>query len=389
TQGSLYVNSEAGLYGSLTFDWTGSGDSPKLIILNHIAFNAGSSINVTQENAGLIYLGGDVFFNAGSNLNMTGGFLQFAGIGNSHIRTSAPTTIHHLVSSKEPGYDTLFLGYNDACLTIGGNLEVYAGSTLGTFYSEGYTTIPDICLKGNLSVDPGGTCALDHGTLSLEGVANSSFNLGDAGNYVHDLRIYKTGTFNYTVTLHSDIDVRGDLVIDDGILETRVMAYPSNFYYDLLVGGDWDNNAGTGAFKEYSSMSVTLNGTGEQILSTETFSNLILDKPGGNMFIPAGSNVICTSYDWVHGAYQVDGGTFSANDLADNGIWGDITLFSGTINYHQDTNAGSTVDLQGDLTIVGGVFNVFGGAGDSWWTGSLTMVGGTLDFCDVGIYIPY
>jgi len=32
---------------------------------------------------------------------------------------------------------------------------------------------------------------------------------------------------------------------------------------------------------------------------------------------------------------------------------------------------------------------VFGGAGDSWWTGSLTMVGGTLDFCDVGIYIPY
>ncbi|MFO8144170.1 MAG: hypothetical protein R6T89_00340, partial [Candidatus Syntrophosphaera sp.] len=114
TQGSLYVNSEAGLYGSLILDWTGSGDSPKLIILNHIAFNAGSSVNVTQENAGLIYLGGDVFFNAGSNLNMTGGFLQLAGIGNSHIRTYAPTTIHHLVSSKDPGYDTLFLGYNDA-----------------------------------------------------------------------------------------------------------------------------------------------------------------------------------------------------------------------------------------------------------------------------------
>jgi len=346
TQGSLYVNSEAGFYGSLTFDWTGSGDSPKLIILNHIAFNAGTSVNVTQENAGLIYLGGDVFFNAGSNVNMTGGFLQLSGIGNSHIRTSAPTTIHHLVSSKEPGYDTLFLGYNDAVLTIGGNITVDAGCGLGTFYSEGYTTMPDVCLKGNLDVDPGGICALDHGTLSLEGTANSFLNLGDAGNYVNNLRINKTGLFNYTVTLHSDLDARGNLVIDDGILETRIVAYPSNIYHDLFIGGGWDNNAGPGAFKEYSAMSVTLDGAGDQTLSTETFSNLILDKSGGAMVIPAGSDVSCTSYDWEQGAYLVDGGIFTAIDLADNGIWGDITLFSGTINYHQDTNAGSQVDLR-------------------------------------------
>ncbi|MGC9361986.1 MAG: hypothetical protein ACP5F3_03565, partial [Candidatus Syntrophosphaera sp.] len=384
-QVTLHVHAVAGLYGLLELDWSGNDQLPILLVDGDLNFNTGASVNVTQENAGQIWVQGDVHFNTGSNVNMTRGTLKFWGTGNSYVRTDAPTTINDLRSAKDSPYLTGFHSDSASTLTISGDIVVVAGSTLNHYYS-GITI-----LKGNMTVESGASCALAAGTLSLEGMGNSFLNLGDAGNYIHNLRIYKTGAFNYTVTLHSDIDVRGDLVIDDGILETRVMAYPTNFYYDLIVGGDWDNNAGTGAFKEYSAMSVTLNGAGEQTLSTENFSNLILDKSGGAMLIPTGSNVICTSYDWAQGAYSVTGGSFTAQALVDDGIYGTITLSSGTIDYFQGTDAASRIDLNADLTIHDGTFNIHGGGADSQWpyasSASIEMSGGTLDFKDRGILI--
>lgn len=384
-QVTLHVHAVAGLYGLLELDWSGNDQLPVLYVDGDLNFNTGSSVNVTQENAGQIWVQGDVWFNTGSNVNMTRGILRMRGTGNSYIRTDAPTTINDLRSAKDSPYLTGFHNDSASTLTISGDMLVESGSAMNHYYTG--TTI----LKGNITVESGASCALAAGTLSLEGVENSFLNLGDDGNYVHNLRIYKTGAFNYTVTLHSDIDVRGDLVIDDGILETRVMAYPTNFYYDLIVGGDWDNNAGTGAFKEYSAMSVTLTGAGDQTLSTETFSNLILDKSGGAMLIPTGSNVSCTSYDWTQGAYSVTGGSFTVQDLADDGIFGEITLYSGIIYYFQGSDAASRIDLNADLTIHDGTFNIHGGGADSQWpyasSASIEMSGGTLDFKDRGILI--
>jgi hypothetical protein len=384
-QVTLHVHAVAGLYGLLELDWSGNDQIPILRVDGDLNFHTGASVNVTQENAGQIWVQGNVWFNTGSNVSMNRGVLRLRGTGNSYIRTDVPTTINDLYSGKDSTYLTGFHHESAATLTISGNIVVQSGSSMNHYYSG--TTI----LKGNLNVESGAFCALAAGTLSLEGIANSSINLGDPGNYVHNLRINKTGIFNYTVTLHSDLDARGNLVIDDGILDTRILAYPSNFYFDLIVGGDWDNNAGTGAFKEYSAMSVTLNGAGDQTLSTETFSNLILDKSGGAMIIPTGSYVSCTNYDWEQGGLSVTGGTFTAQDLADNGIYGAITLSSGTIDYFQDTDAASRIDLNADLTIHDGTFNVHGGGADSQWPhssgASIEMSSGTLDFKDRGILI--
>ncbi|MBW6514073.1 MAG: hypothetical protein K0B87_04895 [Candidatus Syntrophosphaera sp.] len=382
TQEFLHVRSDASLYGTLSMDWSGSGGTPVLIVEGDLTFAAGSSVEITQENASSIYAFSDVQFNSGSNVNMTSGYLVMTATGHGYIRTHAPTTIHHLRSDKDSPYVCGFSSDSSASLTIGGNLEVYEGSGLSQLYTG--TTI----LKGNLVVQSGGTCMLNYGTLSLEGIANSYINLGNAGNYVNNLRINKTGAINYTVYLSSPLEAKGNVSIDDGVLSGRTQTFPY-VYHMLTLGGNWNNNVSPSAF---SNGSLTLNGSGTQTMSSETLRTLRLDKSAGTMVIPSGSEVVCNSYDWVQGAYVVNNGSFTALDLADPGIFGDITLAYGEINYHQDTNAGSYVDLRGDLNISGGVFTINGGIGPAFFSyidpASLTMGGGELDFKNVGIIIP-
>jgi hypothetical protein len=113
-----------------------------------------------------------------------------------------------------------------------------------------------------------------------------------------------------------------------------------------------------------------------------------LDKPSGEMRFPAEVSV-CDHYDWVQGFYRVSGGTFTINDLVDNGIFGTISVTSGELNIHQD--AGQFIDLNGTLFISSGICNVFGGGYESFWSyaddASITMSGGVLDFVDNGIRI--
>jgi hypothetical protein len=65
-------------------------------------------------------------------------------------------------------------------------------------------------------------------------------------------------------------------------------------------------------------------------------------------------------------------------------------LYYGTINLTQD--GGSYLDMQGDVNIQGGEFNVHGSLGTSFWpvgssTYNLTMTDGVFDWKDVGIYL--
>ncbi|MCD4697190.1 MAG: hypothetical protein K8S16_13215, partial [Bacteroidales bacterium] len=103
-----------------------------------------------------------------------------------------------------------------------------------------------------------------------------------------------------------------------------------------------------------------------------------------------GTDVICSNYKWTAGLIDVEsGGSFTANDLLDNGIFGIYVISSGgTVNL---TNYDGYVDLNGDVFIGDGTMNIYGGTTPSYWpyanNASITMTDGILDFHDQGIYV--
>ena len=182
----------------------------------------------------------------------------------------------------------------------------------------------------------------------------------------------------YTLTLNGDLNINGNLTMNNaaGIIYAK---------------GNWNNYVGAAGFAAGPGKVVFNGGAYHQYCSNETFNILEVNKPSGGAFRMNGTNVVCAQYDWTAGAIDVLTGSFTANDLADNGIFGSYyTNPGGTINLHQD--ASQYADLDGNLYFSGGGnINVYGGNGDSFWpylaNASITMSGGVLDFKDIGIYV--
>lgn len=368
TSGSLTVETDAEIYGTLAMTTSNAGN---LYIQNDLIFGSGASTNITVDSE--IYVGRHLEFQEGSSVNMASGYLEMSGTGNCFIRTYAPTTINNLRSNKSSGGYMSFSNISTATLTINGNFWTYNGSTSHHAYAG--TTV----IKGSLFSYTGGLVTFNSGTISFEGGSSSSIFFEDTGNYMRNLTVNKTGTIS--VFLSAAATVNGNLTIQSGRFN------PSS--NTLTLGGNWTNNLGPTAFIEGTG-SVILNGNSTQTMTTDEFYTLVLNKSGGVMSIPTGVTVTCQSYDWTAGAYTVSGGTFTVVDLADPGIFGTITLSSGTINYTQDS--GNYIDLRANLTISGGTFNVSGGNSTCWFSyidvATLTMSNGTLDIKNWGILIP-
>lgn len=192
------------------------------------------------------------------------------------------------------------------------------------------------------------------------------------------------------VTLESNLSLHGSLTISG---TSTLNATDRTIYLEK----DWRNQVGPDGFVETNSR-VVFNGnlhldTTQCIHQGEIFNVLELAKPAGSLiFNSAGAEVSCAQYDWTHGSLQVWAGTFTALDLADDGIYGGIRVQGeGIVNL---TNSDGSVNLNGDLIFNGGgTINIHGGTSLSWWPGtgnsaSILMTGGILDFKDVGIYIP-
>ncbi|MBN1198532.1 MAG: T9SS type A sorting domain-containing protein, partial [Bacteroidales bacterium] len=135
------------------------------------------------------------------------------------------------------------------------------------------------------------------------------------------------------------------------------------------------------------------NGDGPQYVGSEHFNILELDKPDDNLFSSNNNHIICDVYDWTNGCLWIQNGTFVANDLADDGIYGGFVLgetFTWEYIYlHQDVS--QSIDLHGSITIHGGEFRVYGGKDQSLWgthaNANVSMNTGVLDFVDQGIAI--
>ena len=123
---------------------------------------------------------------------------------------------------------------------------------------------------------------------------------------------------------------------------------------------------------------------------SETFNILEVNKASGGAFRPYNDhNVVCAAYDWTAGAVDVITGSFTANDLLDNGIFGAYYCNAGgTINLNNLT--GNTyVDLNGEMHIYGGTVNVSGSVSEWPYAGNalIEMTDGVLDFNTCGIFI--
>lgn len=373
TTGTLTVQNYFNCYGNLTM----TSSSGSITVKGNLTFGSGATTTFTANVT--VNVWADLNFQSGSAVGMNNGTINLAGgITYSYFSVNqSGATVHNLSVNKVSPYAAIISPSSTYPLTINGALTVnsafahdYAGTTI---------------LKGDLNVGSGASFGLNAGTISLEGSYNALINTPNTGHYFNHLTINKAS--GYSATLLSDIWVKGNLSIQSGTFS----AVYTSVSHNIKLGGNWSNTTGPAAFTEgYGS--VTLNGTGVQYLSTENFATLILNKSAGWMSILAGTAVQCASYDWVAGSYEVQGGSFTTLDLVDPGICGTILLNGGTINYSQDSAAGSYVDLRGSLSIYNGSFTVSGGNGPSYFgRGTAAMLylasSGVLDFQSVGIII--
>ena len=187
-----------------------------------------------------------------------------------------------------------------------------------------------------------------------------------------------------TITAQSELDINGDFTIDTGVFNPN----DSTMY----VAGDWTNNVGVAGFGEGAGR-VVFDSDNHQYCYGETFNVLELNKPMMDFIVPTGTTTTCQLLDWTHyiGELEVDGGTFIAYDLEENGLYGKyyITDSGGLLELHQGTD--QWIDLNGEIVIVNGTMEVYGGSATSYWSygadASISMYGGVLDFKDRGIYI--
>ncbi|MDY0276365.1 MAG: hypothetical protein RBR42_13220, partial [Desulfomicrobium sp.] len=276
---------------------------------------------------------------------------------------------------------TTFIGTgSNATLTFGSGVSINADNTF-----TGGVNINTI-VKGNITAN--GRLNFYTGTLRLERASGTqSIQMAGTNNRVNNLLI----NCGETVTLNNQLEIMGDLTIQAGTLD------PQN--NTLYVSGDWNNEAGPEYFTEGSGkvvLQVIINkgekGSYDQYINySEDFNILEINNAYGDVIINSlATTVTCNQYDWTNGGIKVQAGTFTAEDLADNGIFGRYTLSgTGTINL---TNDDGYVDLNGTtLNISGGNFNVYGGTTDSYWpfsqNASLTMSAGVLNFAETGIRV--
>jgi len=323
------------------------------------------------ESNSSIYIQGNWTFDYGSEIFIDDGHVRFVGGSHSLIYCRGENSyFHHVhIDKNDGGWVQYEMTPGLQPLRINGDFYGYSGCsfTCPSLYS--------IYFKGEMFYAPDGfEFKCSEGDVYFAGATYQSLYFNPE-SYFNNLIIASSSQ----VGMQDAIDVNGDLIIQSGSLACN--------NHTIEVGGDWTNNVGVGNFIQGTG-TVVFNGYGTQECDGEEFYNLELNKGNGELRFHEGTTE-CENYNWTQGAIRVNGGTFTANDLVDDGIYGTITITAGELNFHQDEY--DYIDLRGDLTIEEGTMTVYGGGDESYWpyldNASITMSGGILDFKDVGIRI--
>ena len=228
----------------------------------------------------------------------------------------------------------------------------------------------DLLVVNDLDVFMGGLSFNDH-TITVQGNTTihdgglSMTNTADvlnAGNDPSDEIIWKTDA-SLNNNNQGRINIFGNCTIEDG------------------VGYDIEED-----------QTIAFIGTGDQNLynyDDAILGTIELAKASGQLIIPTGSEVTCQSYDWTSGTFTLDGGTFTANDLVDAGLFGINNFNSGEAYFIQD--AGQFADLNGTINVNGATVTVQGGNSACWWgfagNTAFNMSSGEFNFIDNGVLI--
>ena len=337
-----------------------------------VFWKSGSTANFTANTVFWVY--GNWEFQAGSNVNLANGVVAFTGTTQKFIRSYSLTSSFNNVSSyKSSGAEIGVSAASNQVLKINGSIYVHPNATFNIYSSY------DVILKGNLNSN--GIFKCNFGRVVLNG-ANQSLRM-NTGDYFNNLTFNQSGNVTIDNTLSNILEVKKDVVIKSGVfnMQNRIMR----------VGGDWTNEKGSGAFIA-STGRVIFNGASHQYVNSSENFNILEANMGSALRINnVAHTVTCNQYDWTSGGIDVLKGTFTALDLADNGLFGNYYVNpGGTINLHQD--AAGWIDLNGQLNFNGGGnINIYGGSSSSYWpwagNAEINMNGGVLDFKDQGIYI--
>ncbi len=343
----------------------------KLVVVN---ITWGSTASMTGTLNTSMDVSGNWEFSTGSAISM--GFCGVNFIGSTNtliISKSAGSSFYAVTINKNSGNTVDIASTSTATLNFGSTVTINTGSTLLCHATNTIVFSNSLYNTGHFSF---GT-----GTVSFEKTSGTQIIQVNSGDLFNNMIINSGGT----VTINNTLNLLNDLTINSGIFDPL-----GNM---VILFGDWDNNVGPDSFTEGTSRVIFSGGNYHQYSSTENFNILEVNKSIGGAFRVNTGTVTCNQYDWTAGSIDVlNNGTFTALDLADQGIRGNYYVNTGcTINLYQD--ASQYVDLGGNLTFTsGGTINVYGGNGTvcQWPTyanASITMDGGTLDIKDQGITI--
>jgi len=344
-----------------------SNSAARVVVADDVFWESGSAASVTGDAE--ILVGGDWIFNEGAAVHIDNGYVGFTGSTNSKIEVKSDNCwFNHLGTEKPSGYFLYNENTSTQPLKLQGDLYIFANSTFINY------SLNSVIIKGDeLWSAPGGRYLFPNGSCKIDGsIASIS---SDPDSYFNDLIVSTSGN----VQLLDPIEITGDLLIESGVLDCNSET--------IVIRGDWTNNVGVSAFWQETG-TVEFYGTGIQYCNGEQFNILNLNKSAGELRFSSATTQ-CASYNWTDGAIRVNGGTFIAADLADDGLFGDIYVSAGQLTFTQD--ASQFVDLNGYLNISGGIMTVWGGGDDSYWpyagNATIMMSGGALEFRNVGINI--
>ncbi|MFO7659750.1 MAG: hypothetical protein R6V77_02455, partial [Candidatus Cloacimonadaceae bacterium] len=413
--GHFNVTQSANIYGQLRMN----GESD-FITGTTISWQSGSTANITNSLADIV-CGASMNFYAGSNVQLAMGYVEFNGLTDCYLTNQSASTQLNNLRTRVAGTGGFGISVSSTQpFTINGSFTNNSGFNVNNYFSG------SIILKGSLNdYNSGLTTGIkwNAGTLIMDGTSQSIYLQG-LSSYLNHLTISPTTS----VGVQYPLDVRGNLLVESGSMmpsstvsvagnltvqnsslhlsapmtvtgnvTINTGGYLTSANQTITVSGNWINNVGPSGFSEGTGRVIFTGSAFQYCNYTETFYILEVNKTGGAFRINNSSAVVtCAQYDWTAGAVDVLVGTFTANDLYDDGIYGNYYVNPGaTINL---TNNDGTVDLNGNLTFSGGgTMNVYGGIYDSHWpysaNASLTMSGGILDFKDRGIFfdtsVPY
>jgi hypothetical protein len=337
--------------------------------------------NSVIENGGTMFFVSGADFYANSNLTLAGTII----LGSGSAITVNGDFIFPNTGVLNVGTGVFTNNYSTGMASLAGTLQLTTGTvefpnrSVSIFSSFNDQISGGVFRVGKtLSANIAGTFQPLAGTVEFVNTSSGNYVQVTNGNYLYNMELTKPAS---TFIVYDDLTIKGTLFINDGVLNSNNKT--------ISIAGNWYNFGGDPAFTETAGK-VIFNGSGAQYCSGENFYILEVNKPADLLYNAASGNITCQVYDWTSGGIFISPGNFSADDLADNGLFGSFAIYDGTMDLHQDNS--QFVDVNGNITIgTGGYLNVYGGSGTSWWpysaNASVTMSGGVMDFKNVGIYV--